>query len=107
MRKGVVREIHAFKKGRDRLPRARPLHGDGRPLLGDRGEPDPQIGELGLQIVLHMREHTRSAAGRGRHMEALGPKARNHTVVHEEAGLAQHEPVAAAPRLQFLEGVGV
>jgi hypothetical protein len=35
---------------------------DRRPLLGYRSEPDPEVGELGLQIVLHMREHPGRAA---------------------------------------------
>ena len=54
-----------------------------------------------------MREHARRAASGRRHMEAVGRKARDHAVVHEEAGLAQHEAVAAAPDLELLEGVGV
>ena len=107
MRHGFVRKIHAFDEGGDCLPRARPLHGDRRPLLGGRGEPDPEIGELGLEIILHMREHAGRAAGGRRHVEAIGLQARDHAVVHEETGLAQHEAVAAAANLELLEGVGV
>ena len=54
-----------------------------------------------------MREHARRAAGRRRHVEAVGLQARDHAVVHEKAGLAQHEAIAAAPDLELLEGVGV
>ena len=54
-----------------------------------------------------MGEHARRAAGRRRHVEAIGLQARDHAVVHEETGFAQHEAVAAAPDLELLEGVGV
>ena len=54
-----------------------------------------------------MREHAWAPAGRRRHVEAVGFQARDHAVVHEETGFAQHEAVAAAPDLELLEGVGV
>ena len=40
-------------------------------------------------------------------MEAVGRKPRDDAVVHQEARLAQHEAVAAAPGLELQEGVGV
>ena len=54
-----------------------------------------------------MREHARRAAGRRRHVEAVGLQARDDAVIDEETGLAQHEAVAAAADLELLEGVGV
>jgi len=54
-----------------------------------------------------MREHPRGAAGRRRHVEAVGLQARDHAIVHEETGFAQHQAIAAAPDLELLEGVGV
>ena len=89
------------------IARLRPLHGDHRPLLGRRGQPDLEVSEFGLEIILHMGEHARRAAGRRRHMEAVGRDARDDAVVHEETGLAQHEAIAAAADLELLEGVGV
>jgi hypothetical protein len=44
------RDVDALDQRReDDLARLRPLHGDHRPLLGDRGEPDVQMRELGLE----------------------------------------------------------
>ena len=66
-----------------------------------------EIRELGLKIVLHMREHAGRAAGRRRHVKAVGFQARDHAVIHEETGFAQHEAVATPPNFELLEGVGV
>ncbi len=66
-----------------------------------------EIGKLGLEIVLHVREHARRAAGRRRHVEAVGFQACDDAVIHEETGLAQHEAIAAAPNLELPEGVGI
>ena len=54
-----------------------------------------------------MREHARRTAGRRRDVEAVWLEARDHAVVHEKTGLAQHEAIAAAPDFELLEGVGV
>ena len=54
-----------------------------------------------------MGEHPRRAAGRRRHMEAVGRDAGDNSVVHHEARLGQHQAVAAAADLEFLESVGV
>ena len=89
------------------LARPRPLHGDHRPLLGGRGEPDLEVGEFGLKIVLHVMEDARRAAGRGGHVEAVGGEAADDAVVHDEAGFGQHQPVAAAARLELRPGIGV
>ena len=84
-----------------RTSRARgPLHGDDRPLLGDRGQPDTQVRELGLQVVLHVVQHARRAAGGRGDVEAVGRQAADDAVVHDEAGFAQHQAVAAAAAAQ-------
>ena len=93
--------------GCDDVARLRPLHGDDRPLLGDRGQPDVQMRELGLEVVLHVVHDARRAAGRRRHMEAVRRQPADHAVVIDEAVLAQHDAIAAAAGLQLLPGVGV
>ena len=101
------RDVDALDQRRDHLARVRTLHGDDRPLLGGRGEPDLEVGELGLEIVLHVGEHARRAAGRRRHVEAVRREAADDAVVHDEAGFAQHEAIAAAAGLELRPGVGV
>ncbi len=64
-----------------------------------------RIVKLGLQIVFHMGEHVRRAACRRRHMEAIGREAPDDAVVHQEAGLAQHQAVAAAADRELAEGL--
>ena len=70
-------------------------------------QPDLEVGELGLQIVLHLGEHARRAAGRGGDVEAVGREAADDAVVDDEAGFAQHQAVAAAADLELGPGVGV
>ena len=93
--------------GCDDVARLRPLHGDHGPLLGDRGEPDVEMRELGLEVVLHVVHDARRAAGRRRDMETVGRQASDDAVVIDEAVLAQHDAVAAAARLELLPRVGV
>ena len=50
-------------------------------------------------------EHARRAAGRRRDVEAVGREAADDAVVHDEAGLAQHQAVAAAAGLSFVHGL--
>ncbi len=94
-------------KRRDDLARLRPLHGDHRPLLGGRGQPDRQMRELGLQIILHVVQHARRTAGRGGHMETILGQAPDDAVVIDEAVFARHDAVAAAAGLQRVPGVGI
>ena len=54
-----------------------------------------------------MREHARRSAGGRRHVKAVGFQARDHAIVHEETGFAQHEAIAAATNFELLESVGV
>jgi hypothetical protein len=72
--------------------RARPLHGDDRPLLRDGSEPHLEVLPLGLAVVLHHREHARRAAGRRRHVEAVGREPRDDAVVIDEPVFAQQIP---------------
>ncbi len=86
---GIAGEIDVLHQRRHHLPRTRALHGDHRPLLGDRCQPDAQFGKLGLQIVFHVMQHSGRAAGRRGDVEAIGRQARDDAIVHHEAVLAQ------------------
>ena len=79
----------------------RPLHRDHRPLLGDRGQEDIELRPFGLQVVLHVIEDARRAAGRGRDVKAVVRKTRDDAVVHHVAVFPEHQPVAAAAGLEL------
>ncbi len=92
---------------RQHFGRPWPLHRDHRPLLGNRGQPDPQVGEFGLQVVFHMLQHERGAAcGRG-DMEPVGGEAGDDAVVTDETIFAQQHGVAAPSWRQVGEVTGV
>ena len=107
MRHRRLGEVDALDQRGDHLARLRSLDGDHRPLLGGRGQPHLEIGEFGLEIVLHVMEDARRPAGRGGDVEAVGGDPADHAVIHDEARLAQHQPVAAASGLELRPGVGV
>ena len=107
MRQRLIRHVDAFDQRRDDVARLRPLHRDDRPLLGDRGQPDIEMRELGLEIVLHVVHDARRAAGRRRHMEAVRRQPADDAVIIDEAVLAQHDAIAAAAGLQLLPRIGV
>lgn len=100
MREGLVRKIEPFDQRRDDLTRLRALHGDDSPLFGHRGQPDLQMREFRLQVIFHVMEHARRAAGRRRHMETVVRQASDNTVVINEAVLAGHDAVAGLAGLQ-------
>ncbi len=89
MREGFVGNIDAFDQRRDDLARLRTLHGDDRPLFGHRGQPHLQMREFRLQIVFHVVENARRAAGRRRHMETIVGQTTDDAVVINEAVFAQ------------------
>ena len=99
--------VDALDQRRDHLARLRPLHGDHRPLLGDRGEPDLEIGPLGLQVVLHVLQHAGGAAGRGGHVEAVGREPATTPSSMMKPSSLQHQAVAAAARRELRPSVGV
>ena len=90
------RDVEAIDERRQQLARARTLHCDHRPLLGGRGQPDIEIGPLGLPVVLHHREHARGATSGRRDMEPVFGEPRHHTVVVDETVVAQQDAVLAA-----------
>ena len=94
-------------KGSSSLRAFGPLSAIGRPLLGGRGEPDLEVGPLGLQVVLHHVEDARGAAGGGGDVEAVGGEPADDAVVADEAVLAEQEAVAAAADPELRPGVGV
>ena len=94
-------------KGSSSLRAFGPLSAIGRPLLGGRGEPDLEVGPLGLQVVLHHVEDARGAAGGGGDVEAVGGEAADDAVVADEAVLAEQQAVAAAADPELGPGVGV
>ena len=91
--RGDVETVH---ERRQDLARARALRRDHRPLLGGRGQPDVEVGPLGLAVVFHHREHARGAAGGGGHVETVLGEARHHTVVVDETVVPQQHAVLAA-----------
>ena len=104
---GVVGDVEAGSHPRDDLARLRADHGDRRPLLGDRGAVDVQLGPLGLQPLLQPVQHAGSATGGGVHVVAVLGHAQRHAVVeHHAVGLA-HDAVASRADRQLLVGVGV
>ena len=107
MRHRVRCEIDIRDQRRDHLPRQRSLHGDDRPLFGDRGEPHSQLGEFRLPVVFHVVQHTGRAAGRRGDMEAIRCQSGDDAIVHHESGLVQHHAVAAAARREPREAAGV
>jgi hypothetical protein len=89
MRHAIPDKINTGDNRRHHLPRARPLHRDDSPLLGDRGQPDTQLRELGLQIVLHMVQHRGRTARGGGDMEPIRRQPCHHAVIQHEPGFVQ------------------
>ena len=73
-----------------------PRDGHGRPGIGERGQPDPQIRPLRLQPELHPAQHVGSAAGGGGDIKPVRPQSRHHAVIHHHPVLAQHDAIRAA-----------
>ncbi len=92
----VLSSVDAGMNVREHCARLRPLHGDHRPLLRRGRQPDLQLGELGLQVILHHVQHACGAAGGRRDVKAIGCEAADDAVVDDEAGLVQQNAVAAA-----------
>ena len=107
VREGLGGDVEALDEGLEELAGVRALQRDRRPLLGGRGEPDLEVGPLGLQVVLHHVEDARGAAGGGGDVEAVGGEAADDAVVADEAVLAEEEAVAAAADAELGPGVGV
>ena len=108
VREGFVAEMsRPSTKGSSSLRAFGPLSAIDRPLLGGRGEPDLEVGPLGLEVVLHHVEDARGAAGRGGDVEAVGGEPADDAVVADEAVLAEQQAVAAAADAELGPGVGV
>ncbi len=78
------------------VARARTLHRDHGPLLGDRGEPDIELRPLGLEIVFHQSEDASRTAGGGGDVVAIGCQTADDAIVEHEAVLAAEHGVTAA-----------
>ena len=100
------RKVHV-REGCQDCPRAGTLQGDHRPMLGRGREPGAELRKLGLKVVFHHVEHRRGAARGGGDVEAVRGKAGDHAVIAQEPILPQEQPVAAAPRHQRGEIIGV
>src|SRR5690606_23341491 len=103
----LIGDVDALHQRRDDVAALRPLHRYHRPLLGNGSEPHLEMGELGLEIVLHHVQHARRAAGRRGDMEPVLGEATDHAIVINVAVFAQHHALAAPARLQLLPGLGV
>ena len=82
-------------------------HREDRPLLGDRGQPHPQLRPLGLEPLLHPVEDGGGVAGGGGDEEAVLGQAQDGAVVEDHAVVAAHDAVAHAPDLQARHHVRV
>ena len=89
-------QVDILQQRREQRARLGALHSDDGPLFGDRRQPDAQVGEFGLPIVLHVVQHGRGAARGGGDVEAVGCEPGDDAVVQHEAVLAQHKGIAAA-----------
>ena len=89
------------------LPRPRPRHRDLRPLLGHRDRLHVELRPEALQAELQVRHHLAGRRRRGGDEEMALPQPRHRAVVHDEAVLAQHQPVAHPPHRQRRDGVGI
>ena len=92
---------------REQRARVRPDDGDGRPLLGHRGQPHAQLRPLGLQPLLHPVEHGRGVAGRRRAEEPLLADAHDDAVVEDHPVERAHDRVAAHADRERVERVRV
>ena len=107
VRHRLVRQVDVLDQRLDDLARVGALHGDHRPLLGNGGQPDVELRELGLEIVFHVVHDAGGAARRGGDVEAVGRQAADNAVIIDETVLAQHDAIAAAAGLELLPRVGV
>ena len=87
--------------------RSRSLNRDHRPLFGHRCQPDPQRGELGLEVVLHMMKHETGAACGRRDMEPVGRQAGDDAIVPNETIFAGQNRIAAAAHRKRGEVAGI
>ena len=74
-------------------------HGDG-PLLCHLGQIDLEIGPFGLVPLLEPGHHVLGPSGGGGDVEAIPVEPGGDAVVHHQALVVQHEPVAAASDAQ-------
>ena len=83
------------------------MHGDHGPLLGDRRQEDVELRPFGLEIILHVIENTRGAAGCRRDVEPVMRKTRDDAVIHHVAVFPEHHSVPASTRLELQPVIGI
>jgi hypothetical protein len=98
----VLRQVHVAAERLQHLARLGADDGDLRPLLGHVGGVDLPVPPLALQPVLHVPMDAVRPAGGGVAKERILVEPRHHAVIHEEAVLRAHQPVAAFPGFSVL-----
>ncbi|OMP13232.1 hypothetical protein COLO4_02038, partial [Corchorus olitorius] len=81
--------------------------GQGRPVVGDRGEVHLQLRPFGLVVQLQPFEDARGAAGGGGHQEVVVGETGGDAVVEDHAVFLAHQAVAGLADVQLGPGVGV
>ena len=104
---GVAGEVDVITKALQDLPRLGADDGDGRPVVGDGGQPDVKFRPFDLVPAFEPVEDARRAAGGGGHVELVVVDAGGDAVVHHHAVLIQHQAVAAFAGFEFVPGVAV
>ena len=74
--------------------------GDRRPLIGHRRDDDASLGPFALPPLLEPLRDPRSAAARGSQEHPIWIQSNHRAVIENDPGLAQHDAVACAPRLE-------
>src|SRR5579885_3296849 len=107
MRQSGIADIDALRGACQHVPALRPGERHRRPLLGDGGRRDAELGPDRLQQEFEMLHDADGIRRRRRHEEALLGEARGRPIVEDDAVLAQHEAVARAPDGQVAEDIRV
>ena len=107
MRQGFRRQVDIVGQAGEHVARFWPTDRSDRPLLGDRGQINPQIRPFGLQPFLQPIKHGGGGAGGGGHVEMVLGQTRGHPVILDHAVIAEHQAVARPADRQFQPIVGI
>ncbi len=91
----------------EQLAAVGPGQGQGRPVVGDRGQVHLQVRPFGLLVDLQPLQHACRATGGGGHDEVVLADAGGHAVVEDHAVFLAHQAVAGLAHVELGPGVGV
>ena len=103
---GILVQVDVGDFG-EQLAAVRAGQGEGRVVVGDRGEVHLQLRPFGLVVQLQPLQYAGGAAGGGGHDEVVVGQAGGHAVVEDHPVFLAHQAVARLADVELGPGVGV